>query len=74
MSVAGDVVTKDVGALPQRRELHAICDAAQLDDRDAVPLNARLNTIYHLPREGLVLHLANNTRGPTPSCPGCSPG
>jgi aminoglycoside phosphotransferase (APT) family kinase protein len=52
---------RDSGALPARHELHALCDTANLDDRDAVLLHARSNAVYHLPREGLVLRLATAT-------------
>ena len=54
-------VTRDSGALPARHELHAVCDTAGLDDRDAVLLHARSNAVYQLPREGLVVRLATAT-------------
>lgn len=54
-------MAKDAGALPERPELHAICEVARLDARDAVLLHARSNAVYHLPREGLVLRLAHDT-------------
>lgn len=55
------MLVTDSGALPERQELHAVCDAARLDGRDAVLLHARSNAVYHLPREGLVLRLARDT-------------
>ena len=54
-------MTRDSGALPQREQLHAICDATGLDDRDAVLLHALSNAVYHLPHDGLVLRLATAT-------------
>lgn len=58
--MAGDAA-RDSGALPQRHELHAVCEEARLDHRAAVLLHARSNAVYHLPREGLVLRLAHDT-------------
>lgn len=61
MTPASPDVTGDSGALPQRHHLHAVCDAAGLDGRDAVLLHALSNAVYHLPREDLVLRLATAT-------------
>jgi hypothetical protein len=55
------VVSRDSGALPQRQQLHAICEAVGLDDRDAVLLHTRSNAVHHLPREDLVLRVATAT-------------
>jgi Ser/Thr protein kinase RdoA (MazF antagonist) len=55
------MLVRDSGALPDHRDLHAVCEEARLDARNAMLLHARSNAVYHLPREDVVLRLTRAT-------------